>query len=439
MKSERIRHIDVRVQSNWFECTEAWAYIGVYDIVDASSKEDASLSATYEGKLTRTSSDSMDWKASEYESSIQIKVEECDRRSISLCVTLCGVEGEECIRRRFWKPSLESPLGRRKKGERKEEKREEWEENKRFFAMDASEVLDEILLGGEDGVLCVWDVSLCKFVRSLSGHVADLAFVRYFPSGTVALTGGADLRAQVTRTSDGFIGASLIGHKARVQDGCFIGRGRNLFTAGKDGMGIMWECSTKQSVASFRHGGDPVSCCVCLDGMGTGLWKKEDLGPPIGDPSLHFETEGALVCLGSDHGNIESHRMYDGRCIMSVQVGSPIVGMCRLSDRQVACVTGSGEIVIVDCVDGILRRNFLTTSPISCMEQSTHDLMQCIGNSHVWVGVRDGSVLCVNLDTLEIKIVLSGTEFFPVHSIRCRHDSVWVLSDDQVLRRYDFQ
>jgi WD40 repeat protein len=428
--------IDLQVQSNWFECIEAWAYVGVY--------VDGSLSATYEGKLIRSSLETIDWKTKESEAGIRLEMDESNERYICIGVTFDGIEGEN-IHRRFWKPSLESSLGKKKmitKMAKKEdvnvEVKEEWEKGKRFFVMDASEVLDEIVLGGEDGVLCVWDVSLRKFVRSLPGHVADVAFVRYFPSGTIVFSGGADLSAQVTRTLDGFIGASLIGHQARVQDGCFIGRGRNLFTAGKDGMGILWECSTKKSVASFRCGGDPVSCCVCLDGISNGVWTKEDLGLVVGDPSLHFETEGALVCLGTDHGNIESYRMHDGCCIMSIEVGSFVLGMCHLGGRQVACVTGSGEIMIIDCKDGIQRRRYLTASPISCIEPSTHDLVQCLGFSHVWVGVRDGSAICVDVDTLEIKIVLSGTEFFVVHSIICRHSSVWVLSDDQVLRRYDF-
>ncbi|KAJ7391367.1 Proteasomal ATPase-associated factor 1 [Desmophyllum pertusum] len=48
--------------------------------------------------------------------------------------------------------------------------------------------------GGDDGTLLVWDTSNGVLRRDLQGHISDVNTCKFFPSGKVILSGGADLR-----------------------------------------------------------------------------------------------------------------------------------------------------------------------------------------------------------------------------------------------------
>ncbi len=48
--------------------------------------------------------------------------------------------------------------------------------------------------------------------RTLEGHVGDIYTCRYFPSGIVVLSGGADLRLKIWSVQDGSCPRTLTGH-----------------------------------------------------------------------------------------------------------------------------------------------------------------------------------------------------------------------------------
>ena len=52
--------------------------------------------------------------------------------------------------------------------------------------------------------------------RNLEGHVGDVYRCRFFPSGTVILTGGADTQLKIWSAENGQCAATLTGHKAGI-------------------------------------------------------------------------------------------------------------------------------------------------------------------------------------------------------------------------------
>lgn len=48
--------------------------------------------------------------------------------------------------------------------------------------------------------------------RILDGHIGDVNFCRFFPSGLVVLSGAADLRLKVWSAEDGSSPVTLTGH-----------------------------------------------------------------------------------------------------------------------------------------------------------------------------------------------------------------------------------
>ena len=49
--------------------------------------------------------------------------------------------------------------------------------------------------------------------HNLEGHISDVNTCRFFPSGKVVLSGGADLRLKIWSAEDGSCPVTLKGHK----------------------------------------------------------------------------------------------------------------------------------------------------------------------------------------------------------------------------------
>lgn len=57
--------------------------------------------------------------------------------------------------------------------------------------------------------------------RDLQGHLGDVYTCKFFPSGVVVLSGGADMQLKVWSAETGQCAANIIGHKAGTQQQCY--------------------------------------------------------------------------------------------------------------------------------------------------------------------------------------------------------------------------
>ncbi len=69
--------------------------------------------------------------------------------------------------------------------------------------------------------------------RTLEGHVGDVYKCRFFPSGIVVLSGGADMQLKIWSAETGQCPVTLRGHTAAVTDMCIIDKGRNIISVSK--------------------------------------------------------------------------------------------------------------------------------------------------------------------------------------------------------------
>merc|ERR1712142_275951 len=63
------------------------------------------------------------------------------------------------------------------------------------------------------GELNIWTTNNGEVRRRLEGHVDSVYSSRFFPSGTVVLSGGADFRLKIWSAETGECAATLIGHR----------------------------------------------------------------------------------------------------------------------------------------------------------------------------------------------------------------------------------
>lgn len=98
------------------------------------------------------------------------------------------------------------------------------------------------------GDLLVWSTENGSKMRDLKGHLADVYKCRFFPSGSIVLSGGADMMLKIWNTENGECCQSLIGHIAAITDLGFIGEGRNVLSSSRDGTCKKWDCGSAKFI-----------------------------------------------------------------------------------------------------------------------------------------------------------------------------------------------
>ena len=95
----------------------------------------------------------------------------------------------------------------------------------------------------------VWDAATGTVRRKLDGHLAQVYTSRLFPSGTVVLSGSADMRLRVTSVEDGRCPVTLVGHTGGVTDTAIIGRGKLVISVSRDGTARLWRLADSTCLA----------------------------------------------------------------------------------------------------------------------------------------------------------------------------------------------
>ena len=122
----------------------------------------------------------------------------------------------------------------------------------------------DVSLGGL-GVSCqgeavlVWDASTGTVRRKLEGHLAQVYTSRLFPSGTVVLSGSADMRLRVTSVEDGRCPVTLVGHTGGVMDTAIIGKGKLVISVSRDGTARLWRLADSTCLAVLGDFGQVLS------------------------------------------------------------------------------------------------------------------------------------------------------------------------------------
>lgn len=96
-----------------------------------------------------------------------------------------------------------------------------------LLAVDVAGDEQHAAIGAADGTCLLWDASARAQVLPLTGHVADVTAVRFFPSSQVLLTGSLDFTLRIWSMT-GHCAATLRGHVGGVEDVAIVGRGRNV-------------------------------------------------------------------------------------------------------------------------------------------------------------------------------------------------------------------
>jgi len=111
-----------------------------------------------------------------------------------------------------------------------------------------------------EGSLLVWTLSNGEVRRNLTGHISDVNAAKFFPSGLVVLSAGADLRVKIWSVENGKSPVQL-GHLSGVTDVCVVDKGRNIVSVCRDGTCRLWDLGEAKCLAVFGNFECNINAC----------------------------------------------------------------------------------------------------------------------------------------------------------------------------------
>ncbi|XP_076466878.1 proteasomal ATPase-associated factor 1-like [Babylonia areolata] len=274
------------------------------------------------------------------------------------------------------------------------------------------------------GNLLIWQTDSGEIRRELRGHLGDVYRCRFFPSGVVVLSVGADMQAKIWSAETGKEAANIVGHRAAILDCAIVERGRNIVTCSRDGTARLWDVSQQAELFAWTDLGGDINCCALA-----ATDNSVQLGVPDEAPSeKEILTEGKMLVLGSETGSLLGFGLHSRKPVFDVSCGSA-VNCCRfLSDTQVACGTQGGEIFVIDA------RN--PSKPLRQWKESRSAVLSMLTHKQgLFISTGDGSLFYVN-EEYETMVEMTGSDCDPVYSIARDGSHIYSSCRDGTVSKY---
>jgi len=118
--------------------------------------------------------------------------------------------------------------------------------------------------GGNDGVVCVWDLSSYMLVRQFEPHLERIHSLVFSPDGKRFVSCSADMYMKVTEVDSG---VELVAIKTDDEPKCLDTDGTIALVGNEAGVLELWNLTEKEMVQSFsRHKGAIECLSVSVDG-----------------------------------------------------------------------------------------------------------------------------------------------------------------------------
>lgn len=266
-----------------------------------------------------------------------------------------------------------------------------------------------------EGHVRVWDAITGQVHRELQGHRGEVQVCKWFPSGEVVISAGADMSIKIWSVEIGKCAKTLTGHTRAVTGVSLIGSGRTFVTTSKDGTVRLWDCSAGlvQSMAL------PIPAalnCILMSGQTT-------------------EGQGKGIVVGGEDGFLREFDCRTNAQVMSFNAKSPI--------NACAHTRGDNEILIgrQDGIIQLLDRRVLGSS-VGARELGATQITKApiyslrLGEGtycDMWVTNGEGHVLHVPMESFEsqassITLSLTGVDCEPVYALCLGPDMIFTSS-----------
>ncbi|KAF5365096.1 hypothetical protein D9758_011004 [Tetrapyrgos nigripes] len=174
---------------------------------------------------------------------------------------------------------------------------------------------DQIVSGGEDSAVCVWDAASGEQLKELTGHSGPVWSVAFSPKGDQIVSGGEDSSVCVWDAASGQQLKKLTGHSGSVQSVAFSPKGDQIVSGGRDSSVRVWDAASEEQLKELTghsglvwsvafspkgdqivSGGDDSSVCVWDAASGEQLKELTGHSGPVS--SVAFSPKGDQIVSG---------------------------------------------------------------------------------------------------------------------------------------------
>jgi len=191
----------------------------------------------------------------------------------------------------------------------------------------------EVVTGGADEAVRIWDARTGELLRTLPGQRGRPVAVALSPGGTFVASASRDGMGRVWRVSDGGLVAPLSGHTNSLTDVAFSADGEQIVTASRDGTARVWKADTGAPLIELSGHRNWVRSAAFTGGVGSPIVTastdgKARVWDAVVQPELlELANLGAPVTLMGFLRGDQIHAVTrDGASVLDAVTGEPING-----------------------------------------------------------------------------------------------------------------
>ncbi|KAI8378163.1 WD40-repeat-containing domain protein [Choanephora cucurbitarum] len=258
----------------------------------------------------------------------------------------------------------------------------------------------------------------------LTGHLADVTTVQFFPSNLVVLTGGTDFLVKIWSVLNGSNPVTLKGHTSAITSTAIIAQGRNVLSSSRDGTVRLWNCGTSSTIATIGRYSSSVNKMI-LTSLPSCFAPAENATL---DP-LEVETSDKLVLCALEDGSVRGIHLGTKEEIFATSPSQVPLTALAYDSQTNTLLTGNAQgLVQVYAVDETKTLD----QPQRQWKRNGHAITGLLvtldhnGERVVCVSAGDGSIFQTNslsdlLDsTKQVQVLteLTGNELETVYEIK---------------------
>ncbi|XP_031768977.2 proteasomal ATPase-associated factor 1-like isoform X2 [Galleria mellonella] len=275
----------------------------------------------------------------------------------------------------------------------------------------------------EGDKLLVWDSRTGDVFLDLKGHGGPVYKCRFFPSGIVVLSAGADGSSRIWSAESGINPVTLKGHTMAVTDISIIEKGRNIISVSKDGSAKLWDVGESNCLDNVIEEHGQINCC--------------SIGTITDEVAVENEREvgtgNKLLVAGCESGLVVCANVAKRQELYCKQLESAC-NTCVVIDKNIIIGCSNGKVIQLNLEDGaIIHEWHESANPVLSLVSLTNQLFV--------VGRQDGTCTVLSLQHAlhnAIRVQLTGSDYDGIRDLSFNGKWIFAACRDYNVRKYDF-